>query len=136
MSVRRAAEPSAALAALWDRALHDVRAKRGGEALVATICEGLDAAATLMRLIDTSSLWTFEDEGALKGFAVVRRGIVQAVYVANRWRRQGVATALVTEILANDDPPVDAYALPGDRATKSLYESLGWKARLLTMRGA
>jgi hypothetical protein len=31
---------------------------------------------------------------------------------------------------------VDAYALPGDRAMKSLYESIGWKARLLTMRGA
>ena len=29
-----------------------------------------------------------------------------------------------------------AWALPGDRATKSLYESVGWKARLLTMRGA
>ena len=31
--------------------------------------------------------------------------------------------------------PLDAFALPGDRATKSLFESLGWKARLLTMRG-
>jgi hypothetical protein len=33
------------------------------------------------------------------------------------------------------NPPVDGLALPGDRATKSLYESFGWKARLLTMRG-
>ncbi len=61
---------------------------------------------------------------------------IEAIYVAHGFRRQKVATILVKTLLASDTPPVDAYALPGDRAMKSLYESLGWKARLLTMRGA
>ena len=42
---------------------------------------------------------------------------------------------LLHELVVGENPPKDGYALPGDRGMKSLYESLGWKARLLTMRG-
>lgn len=134
MSVQRATATTATLTTLWEQALHDVRAKRGGEALIATLCAGRDATALLEHLVRTASLWTYEDD-ELKGFAVVRGGVLEAAYVAKPWRRKGIATAIVTAILSSDEPPLDAYALPGDRATKSLYESLGWKARLLTMRG-
>ena len=61
---------------------------------------------------------------------------MEAIYVAHDFRRQKIATTLVRALLSGDSAPVDAYALPGDRAMKSLYESIGWKARLLTMRGA
>jgi hypothetical protein len=56
--------------------------------------------------------------------------------VAHDFRRTKIATTMVRTLLESATPPVDAYALPGDRAMKSLYESIGWKARLLTMRGA
>jgi hypothetical protein len=42
---------------------------------------------------------------------------------------------MLNELRAMATPPLDAFALPGDRAMKSLYESIGWKARLITMRG-
>jgi GNAT superfamily N-acetyltransferase len=87
------------------------------------------------RLVARGELWTFEDEGELRGFAIYRSSVVEALYVSPAYRRRGVARSMLKALLALEDPPKDAYALPGDRAMKSLYESFGWKARLLTMRG-
>lgn len=103
---------------------------------MATLSEGHSPSDLLGGLVDAGRLWTYEDAEDLKGLAVVRDSVLQAVYVKPAWRRHKVATTLVRAILAEPGAPLDAYALPGDRATKSLYESLGWKARLLTMRGA
>lgn len=136
MSSQRVREVNAALEELWKHALHDVGARRGGEALVATLSEGHSPSDLLGALVDAGRLWTYEDAEDLKGLAVVRDSVLQAVYVKPAWRRHRVATTLVRAILAEPGAPLDAYALPGDRATKSLYESLGWKARLLTMRDA
>ncbi len=74
-------------------------------------------------------------EEHINGFALVRHGVIHALFVEHSKRRQGIARELVTILIAKDGLVVDALALPGDRATKSLYESIGWKARLLTMRG-
>ena len=60
--------------------------------------------------------------------------MLAALYVAPARRREGVGSRLARAVLESDGAPSDAWALPGDRATKSLYESLGMKARLLTMR--
>jgi hypothetical protein len=65
----------------------------------------------------------------------VRDGVVEGVFVDPRRRRQHVATELLRAVTMGEGAPRDGYALPGDRGMKSLYESLGWKARLLTMRG-
>jgi len=124
------------LALLWKHALKDVLAKRGGEALMTTLSGTFSDDELLASVVATASLWTFIEEGELKGFCLCRARAVEAVYVAHAFRRQKVATTLVRTLLDGDDAPVDALALPGDRAMKSLYESLGWKARLLTMRGA
>jgi len=124
------------LQALWGRAHKDVVAKRGGAALLKTLCGAIEEADLLANMVASSSLWSTDDEGQLMGFAVCRARVVEAVYVEHSFRRQKVATTLVHALLAGETPPVDAYALPGDRGMKSLYESLGWKARLLTMRGA
>ena len=124
------------LQTLWDHAHRDVVAKRGGPALLATLCGTTPETELLAHVVASSSLWTVEVEGELKAFGLCRDGVVEAIYVEHGSRRQKIATTLVRTLLDGDTAPVDAYALPGDRAMKSLYESLGWKARLLTMRGA
>jgi GNAT superfamily N-acetyltransferase len=134
VSLVRVATPE--LETLWHHAHRDVLAKRGGAALVATLCGTTPEGELLSEVIATSSLWSIRVDGVLKGFGLCRDGVVEAIYVEHSSRRQKLATTLVRTLLAGDPPPVDAYALPGDRAMKSLYESLGWKARLLTMRGA
>ena len=104
--------------------------------LLATLSGPTPEGELLANAVASRSLWTLSADGVLKGFAICRERIVEAVYVAHDFRRQKVATTLVRALLELDPPPLDAYALPGDRGMKSLYESLGWKARLLTMRGA
>jgi GNAT superfamily N-acetyltransferase len=136
VSVSLARGVTPALRHLWDRAHHDLVAKRGGRALFVTLSDGMPEDDLLDVVVASSALWTYEDEEGLKGFALCRASLVEAVYVAHEYRRQKVATALVRALLEGPTPPVDAYALPGDRGMKSLYESIGWKARLLTMRGA
>ncbi len=124
------------LEVLWFRAHRDVKVKRGGPALLKTMGDTGNEAELLFSVVKSSSLWTVSEKGRIHGFGVVHGDVVEAIYVSPEFRRQKVATTLVRALLASDSPPLDAYALPGDRAMKSLYESLGWKARLLTMRGA
>lgn len=135
MSVLLATGVTPELETLWDRARHDVLAKRGGVALMATLSDFTPADQLLAAVVASSALWIYHDD-QLKGFALCRGLLVEAIYVAHEFRRQKIATTIVRTLLESATPPVDAYALPGDRAMKSLYESIGWKARLLTMRGA
>lgn len=135
MSVLLATLVTPELESLWGRAYHDVLAKRGGVALMATLSESTPDEQLLAAVIAASSLWLYHDD-QLKGFVLCRGPLIEAIYVAPDFRRQKIATTMVRTLLGSANPPVDAYALPGDRAMKSLYESIGWKARLLTMRGA
>jgi GNAT superfamily N-acetyltransferase len=136
VSVTLAAGITPELSELWDRAHRDVLTKRGGGALIATLTDGMPEHDLLGVVVASASLWTYEDSEGLKGFALCRASLVEAIYVAHEFRRQKIATSLVRALIEGPTPPIDAYALPGDRGTKSLYESIGWKARLLTMRGA
>ncbi|HEV3267857.1 MAG TPA: GNAT family N-acetyltransferase [Acidimicrobiales bacterium] len=124
------------LETLWEHAHKDVIVKRGGVALLKTLCGAIQEGDLLEYVVASSSLWVVHDDAQLVGFVVCRDQVVEAIYVANPHRRKKAATTLVRALLTTSTPPLDAYALPGDRAMKSLYESLGWKARLLTMRGA
>ncbi len=124
------------LQSLWDHAHRDVLNKRGGPALIETLCGATPEEELLNNVVASSSLWRVDVDGTLRAFGLCRAGVVEAIYVEHGFRRQKIATTLVRVLLSGDSAPVDAYALPGDRAMKSLYESLGWKARLLTMRGA
>lgn len=123
------------LEALWASALSEVTKKRGGEALMVTIAAGMAPGQLLDHFISLGDLWSAHDGEVLLGFALCRYGVVEALYVERHRRRQGIARAILTTLRALEVPPADALALPGDRAMKSLYESIGWKARLLTMRG-
>lgn len=78
--------------------------------------------------------------GSLAGEVVSsnrRLGRVDWCYVEPGARQVGVGAALVEELLRwfgeHGCTDVDANALPGDRATKQLYETAGFKARLLTL---
>jgi GNAT superfamily N-acetyltransferase len=123
------------LRSLWDHALKRLTSHRGGPELYSTIRRAVDDDVLLEQLIADGAVWTIGDEQRLLGFAVVRDDIVEGVFVDHDERRRRVATTLLTVLIAAERPPKDGFALPGDRGMKSLYESLGWKARLLTMRG-
>ena len=135
MHVLRASSASDELRGLWDHALKRLRSHRGGPELYDTIRREIDEDALLDHVVAVGALWTIADESRLLGFALVRDDVVEGVFVDHDHRRHHVATTLLQALVVGEDPPKDGFALPGYRGMKSLYESMGWKARLLTMRG-
>lgn len=98
---------------------------------------GLDQVRdALERCAAAGDVWVALEGDQIIAGALVRGRCVQAIWVQPDSRRRRVASSILQHVLNSEFAPVDAWALPGDRATKSLYESVGWKARLLTMRGA
>lgn len=134
MKCSLATESTAPLEGLWSLAVTTVADTRGGEALLATISGGVPLADLLGHLICGKYVWTGLHDEELMAFAIVRHDVIEALYVPVAFRRRGVARSMLESLHALAQPPIDALALPGDRGTKSLYESFGWKARLLTMR--
>ena len=135
----RRATPHDALAHLSEAALSRATGARGGGALVEQIFGvGVDAGQ-VVDLVDAEvakgHVWIAQRIEEIVAGALVVDGCIKVIWVQPTSRRHQVATAILDALLASEDPPRDAWALPGDRATKSLYESIGWKARLLTMRG-
>jgi len=133
VSLTPATEVSAELRQLWGEALDAVTTIRGGAELLAEVLP--DSLDPLSELVATDCVMLEQRDELLVGFAIVRHRTIVGVYVSPVSRRLGVARDIAKSLFAMDVPPLDAFALPGDRATKSLYESLGLKARLLTMRG-
>lgn len=88
----------------------------------------------LGHLINRSQCWVVEGPEQPLALAIVRSEVLELLYVAPTERRQGIGRA-IARTLIDAELVRDALALPGDRATKALYESIGWRARLLTMRG-
>lgn len=124
---------------LRDAALARARVVRGGGALLeqlwgSAVTDDVVRDA-LAAEVAAGHVWVVLRGDDVIAGALVGDGCVRAIWVQTTMRRQKVATTLLRALLASDDAPCDAWALPGDRATKSLYESVGWKARLLTMRG-
>lgn len=135
MHVLLSSEVTDELRAMWDQARSRLENHRGGRELYDTIRGDQGDDTMLAHVVGSGALWTISDDTGLLGFALVRDRVVEGVFVDQRRRRQHVATALLRALMAGESAPKDGYALPGDRGMKSLYESLGWKARLLTMRG-
>ncbi len=121
--------------ALADRA----RTTRGGRAVMEELWGSALTAAELAGVLETERaaghVWVARRGDEIVAGALVTGGCVRGIWVQPDHRRRHVGARLLRAILDDGDPPRDAWALPGDRATKSLYESVGWKARLLTMRG-
>lgn len=117
-----------------DEVFSALESDRGGSALIDQLA-ARDLTAFCQDLSAVGGLWACFSDEAIVAWALVQDRIILALYVMPARRRQGIAKSFVAHLLESDFPPVDAYALPGDREMKSLYESIGWKARLLTMRG-
>lgn len=135
MNVQVARKSSPEVLELVLAAEKGLRAHRGGTDLLATILGNSSTEEFLIKIIGEGALWTVEEMNVVLGFAIYRGELIEALYVIPSARRRGYAKRLLRTLLALEKPPKDAYALPGDRGTKSIYESIGWKARLLTMRG-
>ena len=80
-----------------------------------------------------------ESSGDLCGFADMEISdsvaMVRRVYISEAARELGAGATLIDELRihaqASGCTRIDAYALPGDRLTKNLFERAGMKARLL-----
>ncbi len=138
--VVRRADARDSLDALRDAAYHRALSARGGVALLEQMWGseiGRDEVREgLARRVAAGDVWVALDGDVVVAGVLIADQCVQAVWTQPTHRRRGVASLVLAHALNSDAAPVDAWALPGDRATKSFYESVGWKARLLTMRGA
>ena len=80
-----------------------------------------------------------ESSNEICGFAQMQIAdlvaMVRRVYVSEKARDLGAGATLIDELRAQARllgcTRIDAYALPGDRLTKNLFERAGMKARLL-----
>ena len=80
-----------------------------------------------------------ESSGDLCGFADMEISdsvaMVRRVYISEAARELGAGATLIDKLRihaqASGCTRIDAYALPGDRLTKNLFERAGMKARLL-----
>jgi len=80
-----------------------------------------------------------ESSGVLCGFADMKISdsvaMVRRVYISEAARELGAGATLIDELRIHAKAlgctRIDAYALPGDRLTKNLFERAGMKARLL-----
>ena len=80
-----------------------------------------------------------ESSGNLCGFADMEISdsvaMVRRIYISEAARELGAGAMLIDELRihakASGCNRIDAYALPGDRLTKNLFERAGMKARLL-----
>ncbi|MHB1087972.1 MAG: GNAT family N-acetyltransferase [Acidimicrobiales bacterium] len=136
MSITVATQLNDELIDLFAQATSSASHHRGGTAMLESILADVEPESFLRVAISRNEVWISKMGESLAGFVLCRNGLIETVYVSKAFRRQGIATQLVKAVVKAVPQPLDANALPGDRATKSFYESLGWKARLLTMRDA
>jgi ribosomal protein S18 acetylase RimI-like enzyme len=134
--------------------LAELAGARGGAALAHAL-DGTLRPAALKHVIvgsDACALVVGTYDGAVVGLALVehppdvgrsgspqdRPAKVCALYVEPAMRGVGVGEAVFAEILsleaARGATALDAPALPGDGASKSFLEDIGFRARLLIMR--
>lgn len=93
--------------------------------------EVLGNTGRLVLVVESSGdLCGFADMEISESVAMVRR-----VYISEATRELGAGATLIDELRihakASGCIRIDAYALPGDRLTKNLFERAGMKARLL-----
>ena len=138
----------ATLAALCRQAQAELATGRGGAVFVAREARPEPIEESLRAALHdpTHRVWTGTIDDTAVGYAVARveplrtgvnLGVIEDIYVEAEARAIGVGEALMNAALewftAEGCKGVDAYALPGDRATKNFFEESGFSARLLVM---
>ena len=139
------------LVQLFERARQVISQVRGGLAYLEA-AEGTDLGSFASRLpsllADTSrGIWVGTIDGEVVGFAAAHiegsdhgpsRGVIDAIYVEPEARGVSVGERLLdsaaTWFCQFECQSIDVWALPGDSATKALFESAGYKTRMLIMR--
>lgn len=127
------------LEALLAIASREVTDKRGSAHRLASLPS--DPDRLLGHLLTDSNISTLvaDSDNGLSGFALLSLDPPQlfAIYVATDERRKGIARALINAAAAlcqeRGSGALTAVAAAGDRAEKSLYEALGYRAELLVM---
>ena len=136
------------LTALMDTALLELRNQRGGDALAWALDRNTSSLHTLTAALDApdTMLWCGLWENVLAGYAIasaITEGeeqivLITDVYTTPEVRDVGVGELLLESAIAwatvLDAGAIDAYALPGARESKNLFERFGLTARLITVR--
>ncbi len=131
---------------LWREALGGLGGLRGGASLAASLAERYPASDVPSLLLPGRIvvLGCLDDVPVGLSYAELtemgeeRVVSLEVIFVEPAARRVGMADAMLECLLGETSgwgaTALDAPALPGDRATKSLFESHGFRARLLVMR--
>lgn len=129
---------ASAITALEQQCIRESESYRGSAQLLATAPlignefeKMLGDADHLILVVESSGeICGFADIEFSKAVAMVRR-----VYISESARELGAGATLIDEVRKQAKTlgctRIDAYALPGDRLTKNLFERAGMKARLL-----
>jgi ribosomal protein S18 acetylase RimI-like enzyme len=138
-TVRQAVNQDAtALAALEQLCVRESEIFRGSTHLLSTvppIGEELDS----FQADPHNMVIVVESSGEICGFAQMEISetvaMIRRVFVSPNARELGAGATLIDELRSRAKlqrcTRIDAYALPGDRLTKNLFERAGMKARLL-----
>jgi GNAT superfamily N-acetyltransferase len=131
---------------LWQQALEELRGQRGGGTLASNLTRADLAGDLLAQLEDPQGLLSVGTiDAAVVGVASARcedtlegpLAVLDVIYVEPGARGVGVGEALL-EVASRWAAQrgcigFDAPALPGQRAAKSFFESMGFTSRLLIM---
>ena len=131
-----------------DTAVLELRNQRGGEALSWALDRNAPSIHSLTLALEApdTMLWCGLWENVLAGYAiasVVTDGDEQVVLITDIYTTPDVRDVGVGELLLEsaiawatvlDAVAIDAYALPGARESKNLFERFGLTARLITLR--
>jgi GNAT superfamily N-acetyltransferase len=136
------------LVELWRDARTELGVLRGADVLQAERGRPESVAESFAADLDDPSrgLWAGTIDDTVVGYAAarvqslvggMRLGVITDMFVDQECRAVGVGEAMITEMLTwfaeRDCHGVDAFALPGHRATKNFFEESGFTARLLVM---
>ena len=87
----------------------------------------LAADTEMQRLFSESKVTVVESGTELVGFAGNRGTLITWLFVLPSYRRSGVATALLAELLARLERPLTLNVVAGNTAARSLYERFGFQ---------
>lgn len=127
-----------AIAALEEQCVQESGNYRGSSQLLAEVPP---VGQHVERHLNDSQhkILVIESAGEICGYADMELAnavaVVRRIYVHNAARELGAGATLIEQLRASAKlhgcTRIDAYALPGDRLTKNLFERAGMKARLL-----